>query len=82
MQSSDGVVSKEGIGPTHQCQVVAQVLGRFREVHGCQLVACGDTMVERRKHVQILAQPQDGVIDRSVAFAIFAIDPNNTTWHQ
>ena len=52
VQPSDGIVGDQGIGSTNQGQMMAQVLGRLGQVHGCQLIACGDPLVEGGKHAE------------------------------
>lgn len=46
MQAGDGIVGEERVGPADESQMVAEILDGFAEVHGGELVAHGDPLIE------------------------------------
>jgi hypothetical protein len=47
VESGDGVVGEEGFVASGEGEVVAEVAGGVGEVHGLELVAGGDALIER-----------------------------------
>jgi hypothetical protein len=46
MEAGDGIIGEQGVRASDEGQVVAEVVGGLREVHGEDGVAGGDAVVE------------------------------------
>lgn len=47
VEAGDCIVCEERVRSANQCEMMAQVLGGFAEVHGSDLITGGDPLIER-----------------------------------